>query len=431
MLKIIHYLNIRRGGNDAAHQKGPTQMTNTTTAPTTFKIQKSQLAIVQSRIDRLNKRAAKLGMEPCSVVVLGEELIEVTIQKTGPGYSIPSTITICQLTIEFKGSAPVVAGYKLIANIQHTEAGNIVRDVAQDGTDFDAYRSDVKPVCDHCNTRRERKDTFIIRNVDTKETKQIGRNCLADYIRSSDVKAYALHVEIIGALVEAEEEFLGGGSYSAVTGTNEFLAFACASVRVHGFKPTSYGESTVSNIWRAMSSPFPPVTPEQRAAHDAQQPTENDKEKASKIVAWIDGVDCSSNEYLTNLKVALKMVCIDRTAGLVASAVKAFDRAMGIAEEKRLEKEQTLNEHLGQLKERLVLELTVVRTHHIETDYGTKAIVSMRDNDGRSVVWFGTSDRAIGAQVGNKFTGKATIKAHEEYNGIAQTVITRGTFKVA
>ncbi len=59
-------------------------------------------------------------------------------------------------------------------------------------------------------------------------------------------------------------------------------------------------------------------------------------------------------------------------------------------------------------------------------------MVVMHDKDGNELTWFGSNDDAFDLKQGDKVTIKGKVKAHKEYNGKKQTVLTRcNVLKVA
>lgn len=77
--------------------------------------------------------------------------------------------------------------------------------------------------------------------------------------------------------------------------------------------------------------------------------------------------------------------------------------------------------YVGTEGERRDFELTVERVTHYETDYGTTYINVCKDKDGNTVVYKGSN----GWYKGEQYVVKATIKKHEEYDGVKQTLIQR------
>lgn len=73
-------------------------------------------------------------------------------------------------------------------------------------------------------------------------------------------------------------------------------------------------------------------------------------------------------------------------------------------------------------------EFTLRLTHEIESGnaYGAVYLYFFLDDDGNAYKW--ASSRPKGLEKGETYTGKATVKAHNKYEGLKQTVLTRATF---
>ena len=94
--------------------------------------------------------------------------------------------------------------------------------------------------------------------------------------------------------------------------------------------------------------------------------------------------------------------------------------------------------YVGQPKERMDLNLTLVSERQFDGRYGRTNCFNFADEQGNCIVWFTQSaldayDEESGqwvyAEVGDKVTMRATVKEHSEYRGIRQTVITRPQIK--
>lgn len=71
------------------------------------------------------------------------------------------------------------------------------------------------------------------------------------------------------------------------------------------------------------------------------------------------------------------------------------------------------------------LELTYLRKVHYETQFGWMSIYLFEDSDGNQFKWNTSSGFEHALDEGEKIKINGTIKAHSEYNGIKQTVLTR------
>lgn len=86
----------------------------------------------------------------------------------------------------------------------------------------------------------------------------------------------------------------------------------------------------------------------------------------------------------------------------------------------------TNSEHQGKVGERLDLILKVNKAIKIETNYGTSTMHVMSDYDGNTYIWSTTSKTLT---VDNEYEVRGTVKAHSEYHGDKQTILTRCTIK--
>ena len=88
--------------------------------------------------------------------------------------------------------------------------------------------------------------------------------------------------------------------------------------------------------------------------------------------------------------------------------------------------EPTDSEHQGKIGDRLDLVLVVNKAIKIENDYGSATMHIMSDYDGNTFIWT-TSAKTL--TVGADYEIRGTVKAHSEYHGDKQTILTRCTVK--
>jgi len=86
---------------------------------------------------------------------------------------------------------PRIAGCEFLARIEHTPAGNLVSKIGNVSVPEKYWTA--QPICEHCKQSRNRRDTFLLNKldngVDAGNLIQVGRTCLADYLRSADHQA--------------------------------------------------------------------------------------------------------------------------------------------------------------------------------------------------------------------------------------------------
>jgi hypothetical protein len=113
----------------------------------------------------------------------------------------------------------------------------------------------------------------------------------------------------------------------------------------------------------------------------------------------------------------------DKQTDLVRRALARAEERHAKAQQRREERLATdrNSQHIGTIGARLELTLRCEKVFSFEGFYGTTYINLCRDEANNVVVYKGSN----AFQEGDTFRVKATIKAHEERDGVAQTLIAR------
>src|SRR5271165_6487627 len=187
-----------------------------------FKIPSPNWNTFVERFEKLVRRANKLGCVVPTYTIIKEEPKEISVSRTvvdedgnGETKDVKRLIVIHSVVVN---APPVcVNGFEFIAMIELTSEGNIVHTL-KDKTLPKKYR-ECDNSCDHCGYDRRRKEVFVVRHMETNEYKQIGGNCLSDYIGSRNGNDYARVAELYSefydlgsASEESGGEGWGGGS---------------------------------------------------------------------------------------------------------------------------------------------------------------------------------------------------------------------------
>jgi hypothetical protein len=86
--------------------------------------------------------------------------------------------------------------------------------------------------------------------------------------------------------------------------------------------------------------------------------------------------------------------------------------------------EPSLSEFLGEIKDRLELEVTVKKAVELNGFYGRSTMHIMEDAVGNVLVWTTSAKTLV---EGNQYNLRGTVKAHSIYKNTKQTVLTRCT----
>ncbi len=409
-----------------------------TMEPTTYEVPAENMGSLRAKIEKLARRAAKLakkgadmaGYEPVGLLVVEEKVVD-----TGRDPHTDQVVKRLVYVVSVTGTTPRVAGWEFIATLQHVDGGTILRSVptAEVGdSELAPYRASA-PACDHCRQNRRRNDTFVVRHVETGDLRQVGRNCLADFTGAQSPEAYASLAELLCAVSDAVE---GAGDFGSrgerAADLDVYLSYVVACIRVGGW----FSRTAVRNMVPpksataddALSVMFPP--PAESEAHRKfrveRTPTEEDAAGAARALAWTDehlhGNGADLNDYEHNLSVAVQGgIVTNRLAGFAASLVRYYEQKVGV--ERTKAKQRTESRHVGSVGERLDLGvLTVQAVHDCDGNWGATHIHRFVDADGNVFTWFSSSKRL---EVGSTYRVKGTVKKHDDYEGVKQTVIAR------
>lgn len=396
----------------------------------TYVFASARMGELQKEIERMNRRARKIG-GGLGIEIVGERLVPRQTES-GHKYVLPVTI------VRVWGEVPKVAGCTFLARIEHHAVGNIVARApnAPESVLTPESARTAAPTCDHCGQLRRRNDTFLMICPDG-QIKQIGRNCLADFLRGADptdaLRMWKLLADLTAAFGSDSEDGCGGGGAKWLPTVDDYLACTCAAVRVHGWfsRTIARERDCESTANYAMFLTFPPPN-KRKQEWEANQPTDDDRAEAAAVLAWTETLSARSDlsDYLHNVRVACALGYVDlhRNAGIVASAVMARRKELEIETARVRAAARPMGAHVGKVGERLVLELEVVRVRYSDGQYGTTSIVALVDGQGNEFTWFASGTKNW--EPGTKLAGKGTVKKHEEYRGRPQTTLTRCAFEV-
>lgn len=403
---------------------------------------------LDKRMKRLSKRAAKLGLPAPTYEVI--ETFRKVVGRTLTDAPIYRTF----LTIEIENPAVALeGGWTFLGVVQHTPAGNILRTARGTLADLAPYRESKSTTCDHCGTRRRRKDTYLVENA-AHEVVRVGSTCIESYLghRAFETLGYAK-----GLSAALDDAAGGGGAWVPSVATIDFLVVVAMVVRLAGW--TSRGAArdggppaTADLAWIWL---FSSGRARQRLPLQVLEgtPSPADHAAAEKALAWAGEIDpATPSEYLSNLRVACALEQVSsesRTSGLVASALPAYLREVEREVQRRREaeaREDDRNEWVGRPGDKIgrklstadrrrgaeahpAIEAEVVMTRDIDGAYGYTQLVKLRADDGLALTWFASGgayyedDRRVAP--GDRVVIRGTVKKHAEYRGRRETVLTR------
>jgi hypothetical protein len=404
-----------------------------------FRVVDSKLAELGNRIEKLNKKAVKLGTEPISLTV-SDEHAQVTVKEDGREWVTDYTFVIVN------GETPMIAGWVFVASLDHeadqgadesvgirrAPVGVFLRSrigeeaaAAVEGADLTRYRH-ASNDCDHCGFNRRRKQTYVLYEIATGELRQIGSTCLTDYTGAGNnperIAAWAEWLEGLYRDLERGGDEGGGGGGRIAIRTLDFLANVSAVIGERGWqsrwRKDAYGDSernhgatadvAMGNIFERKEKYRIPVTDADYA--EAQAALDYVRDELAE--------QDEHSEFEHNLVTYCRADYLgEKGDGFVAYAIMARRRATEkqIVQERKAEQAAT-SEWIGSVGDRIKgLTFTVTFTREFEGHYGISVLTKGLTANGEAVLWFGKG----GAEQGKTYEVSATVKAHEtdDYNG--------------
>lgn len=378
---------------------------------------------VEAIIAKVNKRAAKLGVEGFTLVK-GEPFDkDVSVDKSGLGIEpqrfvrmIPCTIT--GPTIKAPG------GWSLAGRVDFEDGATVVN--SKPGVELPKRFRTITPMCDHCRSDRQRNAVFVFNRAGD-DYMQVGRSCLKDYLGHSPEAALWAASEFGGIFDDIDRELdegAGGGNRRAqLVGLDEVMTAAAWAVREFGFVSRKAaddrgGAPTSIEVDAALFG-------KKEREDYLKRVTQADKDKAASVVAWIQSEwgskpDTSDYEY-NAVELTGRRAVHMRRIGLLTSLVAAYDRA----HEEKIAREKRVNAHVGTVGKRQDFEATFAGSNAFDTAYGTMWVARFDTPAGVLVYKGGTPFWPSTIKPGDRMKFKATIKEHDDYKGTKQTIIQR------
>ncbi len=412
---------------------------------------------LQETVARLNRRAEKLGVPAIQLHIAGAEKIFTCPERVGSGFPgnpfeslDPNAwgegapiIEHVRAQATLTGDPPMLAGWTFMAVVDHLSNGIITRYPMADASfDLTPFRN-ADATCDHCQTNRKRHETFIVRHEDA-TSKRVGRTCLADFLgHHGDPRRLVGHLNLWGKAFEALEGAVAGGigAGAATLELATFVALVSREISKHGwlsrgkaYEQRRQGEATADraqSVYWNRGNAY--LTPEERAD---QEPTAEDFEKARGAIEWARALtdsDVEDGDYLYNLRAVCQSDFIrPKRGGLAGSVLVAAGRVYAKAQAKAADAQKS-NEHVGSVKERLTLDLTLVGLRDIDGFYGHSVLHRFEDAAGNLLVWFATNPDIIPTDDGDKramLVGETlslagTVKKQDDFRGRKQTSLSR------
>lgn len=365
----------------------------------------------KASVEQLNRKCVKLGMNPIEYEIDDKEQRMECVNDFGEKYYVRYWIA----HIWHEGEISIDGDWRLIATCDHFEGLMCkVHDQEELG---DAYLNE--PKCDHCGTNRNRKKTLIMKNA-IGEIMQIGTTCVKDYfgIDPANVLAQSLFFEegydsIEGDQMPREPECFA---------LDAFLANVSLMLRNYGW--VSRGQAYEERLNNRLLEPTADRAFYNMVCkkHERKPIDDSDRRLGKEVAQWMEslGERENLNDYMLNLaSIGKNQFVTKKSIGFAASAINAMRREIEQAQA------HIGKNHVGKPGGKVVnLKVELVESFGYDTDWGYSFMHRFVSEYGDVLIWKTSKQIDPG-----HYVMRASIKAHDQFRGEPQTIVTRATLK--
>lgn len=280
-------------------------------------------------------------------------------------------------------------------------------------------RADIRPgECDHCHTNRSGSTTFVVEREDTGERMQVSSSCMKDFLGYSTLPAF-LDVDQVAEVV-SNARAAGTEAWDV----DQVLTYAWAVIETYGWRPANDTLATRDLVADAMLGTgsgvevlgsIAPKLPEGRTV-------------GARIITDLTAKLDPAQPYEAKLLDILSGGVVDRRKhlGLVVSAINAWRRLDQAQAETTPAESRTIS-YAGTVGDKLTLTGTVIVVAAIDGyhDYSPPRRLLVIDCGEHVAKTITSAAWAYTVERGDTLTVQGTVKAHQDYQGVAQTVLTR------
>lgn len=398
-----------------------------------FKIPEANMEKLQKALARVEKKCNKYNV-PFTYRVVGEEFCKVF--RDPVNLLDPEIIRL--VLVEVDGSVHH-NGWNFVATLDHEYSRNIIRSF--NGFQVPEYLYTADCQCEHCNIRRARKHTFILQNEETGELKQIGSTCVKEFTGGMDAEAVAAFAEVYQKADSFVTYEPGSTPYIRYYRTSKILRMAAQFIAAFGYIPTSEPDSTKDNVITAYNllQKMESCVSEYQYAEDVLLQLkyasnilsdEDADAYVEEVIQWAVASEDTS-EYIQNIKSLLQEEYIrPRDIGYAVSSISSYKkwcyREKQQADKRtQYQKDMEVSQYVGEENQKL--EVSIVSFELVysgDSMYGGYYVYRFKDAEGNIFTW-GTSKSLDGSKLDQIKKVRGTVKKHEIYRDVKQTVLTR------
>ena len=385
-----------------------------------YAIYEEFFADVEKKLNRIAKKCAKNG-NPFIFKINGEEIREIIVNP-----QTKKTEYFKFILVEVEGVARI-DNWECIAVLEIHEVGNIIRRINTEIEIPNRFKH-TENLCEHCNSKRQRNNLYVIHNVETDEWKQVGGSCLVQYTNGLNIEYVASYMDGITEL-EENDGIIGGG-YKPYYDVENVIGRAIEIIAKTGYFNAQSNLSTKELVKGILfgidfDKSIDWMNKELRRYNvefsKADFYKEDTKKLVKEIIEYYNNLD-DDNEFIHNVKVMLNEgYVLGKNIGYLCYLPQGYAKHI----QKEIEKAKRIEtNYFGEIgkryKDKVIKSISLVTLW--ETQFGLTYIYKIILDDYTVLTWK-TSNSIDCEREMDKIS--FTVKEHKEYRGEKQTEVTR------
>ena len=390
-------------------------------------IEAARRGYLEKKIKQLNRRCDKLGIEPL-VVEFSNQYVKDS------GYGEKRLMMDAVIT----GEEPKIEGWEPIAVFQLENGAVLIREFPDRSVPVELRPEEIR--CEHCNAKRHRKSSILMRSTEDGTYKEVGTTCVKDFI-GHDPAAW-LFWATFKEDIEDEIDRMHNRSVSKESLAHNLIPFlhvAAAVVRTKGWtskkkvkevaadNPDTGLRSTSSHTLEQIAYKENPSIEVSRNFEPVEI-LDEDRATATAAIEYIRTRATAEpeNNYFYNALQVIELGYVPSyQVGLATSIIGMYQIELRKDAERKIKEEEAegKSEWVGEPKERMRFYAWSAGHSNFDSEWGPKSVFVFKDADGNIFKWFTTTSHEFEKDEKVMLTG--TVKNHDEWKGIKYTVLTR------
>ena len=372
-----------------------------------FWIPDENMGVLKEKLAKLSKKSEKAGYPPVFMMPIGFK------DERGPNNYVHRVWEVL-----ISGITPKIEGWEFWARIDYSrDSGNLI--YAAPGKTIPEEYKTIDSVCEHCNRKRLRRTGYLLKNPETNEFKVVGSTCISEFFGGVTPESIAKYFETIRKTIKyaSEHSFSKTGlvNYRSIL-LIQFISAVLESIEQWGWysstKAKQDGNSHLSTASRAHSIYC--------GMHPAS-PLKNPDE-INKIVNWAKNLtdeEIKGNNFLNNIRViARDGIASYNDENMIAGMVRAYQNTI---QPPPARLDFSNSKPMGTIGDKLEIPVTVLSS--FRSADGSFDVIKFYDSNFNLYTWFNHGKGSI--KKGDFIKIKGTVRAHNTYKGVNETVLTR------